>query len=31
MLRQIFRDHRFILLLLGCGFVAIVGYKWLSP
>ena len=30
MLRQFFRDSRFILLLLGCGFVAIVGYKWLS-
>ena len=30
MLRQFFRDHRFILLLIGCGFVAIVGYKWLS-
>ena len=30
MLRQFFRDHRFILLLLGCGVVAIVGYKWLS-
>ena len=30
MLRQFFRDYRFILLLLGCGFVAIVGYKWLS-
>ena len=30
MLRQFFRDHRFIIFLLGCGFVAIVGYKWLS-
>ncbi len=30
MLRQFFRDHRFIVLLIGCGFVAIVGYKWLS-
>ena len=30
MLRQFFRDHRFIVLLLGCGVVAIVGYKWLS-
>ena len=30
MLRQFFRDHRFILLLIGCGFVAIAGYKWLS-
>ena len=30
MLRQFFRDRRFILLLLGCGFLAIVGYKWLS-
>ena len=29
MLRQFFRDHRFVLL-IGCGFVAIVGYKWLS-
>ena len=30
MLRQFFRDYRFILLLIGCGFVAIAGYKWLS-
>ena len=30
MFRQIFRNHRFILLLIGCGFLAIAGYKWLS-
>ena len=30
MLRQCFRDHRFILLLIGCGCLAIAGYKWLS-
>ena len=30
MLRQCFRNRRFILLLIGCGFVAIVSYKWLS-
>ena len=30
MLRQCFRDYRFILLMIGCGVVAIVGYKWLS-
>ena len=30
MFRQIFRNHRFILLLIGCGLLAIAGYKWLS-
>lgn len=30
MFRQIFRNHPFILLLIGCGLLAIAGYKWLS-
>lgn len=30
MFRQFLRNHRFILLLIGCGLLAIAGYKWLS-
>ena len=30
MFRQFLRNHRFILFLIGCGLLAIAGYKWLS-